>query len=137
MKKFLLFLLPTLLAGCSNELIQPDATVIPENRPKAEGMQRVKVYSREQLRSLVECLDENKVLSRSDYGESLFTENEELFVSLAEANKQKVYSQLTAAQLREIENDPDGLEFEPSDEIIADMRFAQLLNADRELLTMI
>ncbi|MDE5572361.1 MAG: hypothetical protein K2I94_01200 [Muribaculaceae bacterium] len=133
MKKIFLILLPILLAGCSNELIQPDATVITENRPKAEGMQRVKVYSRDQLRSLVECLDENKVLSRSDYGESLFTENEELFVSLAEANKQKVYSQLTAAQLREIENDPDGLEFEPSDEIIADMRFAQLLNADREI----
>lgn len=133
MKNFFLFLIPILLSGCTDELLQPEAEVVTETKPKAEGMQRVKVYSRDQLRSLVECLDENKVLSRSDYGESLFTENEELFVSLAEANKQKVYSQLTAAQLREIENDPDGLEFEPSDEIIADMRFAQLLNADREI----
>lgn len=133
MKKTFLFLLPILLAGCSNELIQPDASVVTEDKPKAEGMQRVKVYSRDQLRSLVESMDETKVRSRSDYGSYLFTENEELFVSLAEANKQKVYSQLTAAQLREIENDPDGLEFEPSDEIIADMRFAQLLNADREI----
>ena len=133
MKKSFLFLIPLLLAGCTNELIQPDSTVMVEKSPKAEGMQRVKVYSRDQLRSLVESMDESRVLSRSDYGSYLFTENEELFVSLAEANKQKVYSQLTAAQLREIENDPDGLEFEPSDEIIADMRFAQLLNADREI----
>jgi hypothetical protein len=44
-----------------------------------------------------------------------------------------VLSQLTPEQLKEIENDPDGLEFEPSDSVIADIRFAQLLNAEREI----
>lgn len=133
MKRIYLLLLPILLSSCTDDLLRPEAETLIERQPKAEGMQRVKVYSRDQLRSLVESLDENKVLSRSDYGESLFTENEELFVSLAEANKQKVYSKLTSEQLLEIQNDPDDLEFEPSDSIIADMRFAQLLNADREI----
>lgn len=42
-------------------------------------------------------------------------------------------SSLTIAQLDSIANDEDELEFCPADSVIADMRFAQLLNADREI----
>lgn len=61
------------------------------------------------------------------------SDNEELFESLVEANRKKVMASLTPAQLDTIRNDEEDLEFCPSDSVIADIRFAQLLNADREI----
>lgn len=40
---------------------------------------------------------------------------------------------MTPIQLDSIANDEEELEFCPSDSVIADIQFAQLLNADREI----
>lgn len=55
------------------------------------------------------------------------------FVSLIDAEKQRFMSHLSPAQIDSIENDEDQLEYCPSDSVIADYEFAQLLNASREI----
>lgn len=62
-----------------------------------------------------------------------FSDGDASFVSLFEANRAKVMDALTPEQLDSIINDEDELEFCPADSVIADMQFAQLLNAEREI----
>lgn len=62
-----------------------------------------------------------------------FSDNEQAFVSLYEANYEELMSSITPAQLDSINNDEDELEFWPNDSVIADYQFQCLLNANREI----
>lgn len=100
-----------------------------------KGMQRVIVGSSSEIEALLDELGEptgNCSRAVQNTGVQL-SDNEELFESLVEANRKKVMASLTPAQLDTIRNDEEDLEFCPSDSVIADIRFAQLLNADREI----
>lgn len=138
MKKIALLALPAiLLLSCSDDSIVELNKTSNEN-PQAvmEGMQRIKVASRAEINYLIEKLEnsENNPLTRSGaLPDVQMSDNEELFVSLVEANRRKVMESLTPAQLDSIRNDEDELEFCPNDSVIACIRFAQLLNAAREI----
>ncbi len=132
-----------IITACQDELTPPtDATTAPVAiNTTNTGKVRVAVSSREELKNIIsqlEYTDEpmSRVASGVKPGMDFlpFDKPEDsIFVSLVEANRQKVMSTLTEAQLEEIRNDEDELEFCPEDSIIADIRFAMLLNKDREI----
>lgn len=131
--------LSILFAACSLYACKDDDLKTKEdvaNKSTAEkGMQRVIVGSSSEIEALLDELGEptgNCSRAVQNTGVQL-SDNEELFESLVEANRKKVMASLTAAQLDTIRNDEEDLEFCPSDSVIADIRFAQLLNADREI----
>ncbi len=128
-----------LFAACSLYACKDDDLKTKEdvsNKSVAEkGMQRVIVGSSSDIEALLDELGEptgNSSRAVQNTGVQL-SDNEELFESLVEANRRKVMASLTPAQLDTIRNDEEDLEFCPSDSVIADIRFAQLLNADREI----
>lgn len=128
-----------LFAACSLYACKDDDLKTKEgvaNKSTAEkGMQRVIVGSSSEIEALLDELGEptgNCSRAVQNTGVQL-SDNEELFESLVEANRKKVMASLTPAQLDTIRNDEEDLEFCPSDSVIADIRFAQLLNADREI----
>lgn len=100
-----------------------------------KGMQRVIVGSSSEIEALLDELgDPTGNCSRAAQNTGVqLSDNEKLFESLVEANRRKVMNSLTPEQLDTIHNDEEDLEFYPSDSVIADIRFAQLLNADREI----
>ncbi len=128
-----------LFAACSLYACKDDDLRTKEdvsNKNTAEkGMQRVIVGSSSEIEALLDELGEptgNSSRAVQNTGVQL-SDNEELFESLVEANRRKVMASLTPAQLDTIRNDEEDLEFCLSDSVIADIRFAQLLNADREI----
>lgn len=138
MKQFFIWLVGfILLTACQEDVIQESKSVSNDSFgiELQEGMQRVVLNSREEIQSLIDQLgDPTQPGSRSVVSaDVLMSQNEEIFVSLVEANRRKVMESLTPEQLSEIENDPEGLEFDPTDSIIADINFAQLLNAKRQI----
>lgn len=96
-----------------------------------KGMQRLVFSSPDDIETLLSQIG-NGTLSHTRASE-LISDNKDPFVSLIEANKIKVLSSLTQEQRDSIKNDEDDLEFCPSDSVIADIQFAQLLNAEREI----
>ena len=134
MKQYqLLFTGLLILTSCQDSLLQQEFIEPPMKSDTTEGMQRVVVSSRSELKEMIGRMNDSGLpLSRAVPGVNL-SENEELFVSLVEANRQKVMASLTPEQLDSIKNDEDGLEYCPEDSIIADIHFAQMLNADREI----
>lgn len=132
----------TALTACQDELALPaDAPTKLTISTNNTGKARVAVSSREELKNIInqlEYTDEpmSRVASGVRPGLSLIpidNSGDSIFTSLVEANRQAVMSTLTEAQLAEIQNDEDELEFCPEDSIIADIRFAMLLNKDREI----
>lgn len=96
-------------------------------------MQRVIASSPKEIEALIAQIgDGSKPVTRAVSSVKL-SDNEKPFVSLAEANRIKVIEALNPLQLDSIANDEEELEFCPSDSVIADLQFAQLLNAEREL----
>ena len=82
-------------------------------------MQRIVFNSRDDLKNAIEQINEEETnYSRASELDLQFSNNEELFVSLVEANRRKVFESLTPEQLDSILNDEDELEFNPSDSII-------------------
>lgn len=135
MNKVVTFLLSIIiLSSCQDNAIIQDEKNPPESEYNQQsGMQRIVASSPEEIKQLISQIgDRTNPLSRSHSTVSL-SNNEEPFVSLIEANRQKVMESLTPAQLDSIANDEDELEFCPADSVIADIQFAQLLNAEREI----
>ncbi|MDE6305059.1 MAG: hypothetical protein K2L90_00550 [Muribaculaceae bacterium] len=133
----------TIITACQDELVLPaDVTKTPVAiNTTNTGKVRVAVSSREELKNIISQLEYtdapmSRVASGVKPGMDFLPfdkTGDSIFVSLVEANRQKVMSTLTEAQLEEIRNDEDELEFCPEDSIIADIRFAMLLNKDREI----
>ena len=136
MKKFIVLLLGmTILTACQDNVIQPEQeSLIAENPQKVqEGMQRIVAASPEEIEQLITQMEDGVQPASRAVSSVTLSNNEEEFVSLIEANRQKVMSSLTPLQLDSIANDEEELEFCPADSVIADIQFAQLLNADREI----
>ena len=136
--KFLIAVIPAILfAACSDSVLEPPQEVNgnPATEKSTPGMQRVVVNSREELKLLMDELNasDNSDTRVADHYNISLSENEEGFVSLLEANKQKYFATLTESEKAIIANDPDGLEFCLSDSVIADYQFSCLLNAKREI----
>ena len=123
------------LTACQDSITLADKeaeNAINANK-KEKGMQRVIASSTDEIKYLISQLNEDDFMPSRVLLAPNLSNNEDEFVSLIEANRQKVMASLTPEQLDSIENDEDELEFCPSDSVIADIRFAQLLNADREI----
>lgn len=130
-----MFFLMVIMASCHDEIsLAPSGELKTTEEGVAEsGMQRIIVNSRSEIEELLENADElQNPKSRASLNLN-YSNNEEKFISLLEANKQKVMSSLTQEQLNLLKNDPEEPEYSPSDSIIADIQFACLLNADREI----
>ena len=125
------------LVSCQDEVLtEENLTTPPPSVEVPKGMQRVIVSSRESLGSLIKNVGASKApMTRSTLAMQnvRFSNNEDVFISLVDANYNKIMNSLTEEQLLELKNDEDKLEYCPSDSIIADINFAQLLNADREI----
>lgn len=121
--KIFLFLVGLLsLTSCTESALttlteDPSATIdcIPD-----EGMQRIIVSSRSELAAIIDQMGEpGTPQSRSvDALDLAYSNNQEEFVSLLEADRQRVMSSLTPEQLAEI--DAEGLEYSATDSVIAD-----------------
>lgn len=98
-------------------------------------MQRAIFSSREELEAVIAQAENISIspLSRSITLPVKYSNSEEQFVSLIEANRREVMASLTPEQIAELENDEEEYEFEPTDSVICDVTFALLLNANREL----
>jgi len=136
MKHLLMLILGcVVLTACQDNITLADKE--SENainaKKKKKGMQRVIASSTDEIKYLISQLNEDDFMPSRVLLAPNLSNNEDEFVSLIEANRQKVMASLTPEQLDSIENDEDELEFCPSDSVIADIRFAQLLNADREI----
>lgn len=136
MKKLFFLLLGCVsLTSCQDNMILPDKEQNPQETVSdtKAGMQRIVASSPAEIEQLIAQMgDGSKPLTRAVSSASL-SNNEEAFVSLVEANRIKVMESLTPLQLDSIANDEEELEFCPADSVIADIQFAQLLNADREI----
>jgi len=138
MKNLIYFLVGLLfLVSCQDESnLETNRSVFDTSIKKVEGMQRLIVSSRNDLGVLINSMGAStNPLTRAvlEANNVQFSENEDKFVSLLEANRTNVMESLTEDQRLQIENDEDGLEYCPSDSVIADIKFAQLLNAEREI----
>lgn len=136
MKKFIFLLAGVaILTACQDNVIQPEQENIPAENPQnvQEGMQRIVASSPEEIELLIAQMGDGIQPASRAVSSATLSNNEEAFVSLVEANRQKVIASLTPIQLDSIANDEEELEFCPSDSVIADIQFAQLLNADREI----
>lgn len=130
-----------LLCGCVSLTSCQDSMILPDKEQSSQetvsdtqaGMQRIVASSPAEIEQLIAQMGEGgEPLSRAISSATL-SKSEEPFVSLVEANRIKVMESLTPLQLDSIANDEEELEFCPSDSVIADIQFAQLLNADREI----
>lgn len=130
-----LFMGITFLTSCQDNVIQPEQNLLKAETPQdiQEGMQRIVASSPEEIKQLIDQMGDGIQPASRAISSATLSNNEETFVSLVEANRQKVMSSLTPAQLDSIANDEEELEFCPADSVIADIQFAQLLNADREI----
>lgn len=136
MKHFVFLLMGiTLLTSCQENCIQLEQeTVMADTPPNIqEGMQRIVVSSTEEIEQLIAQMGDGIQPSSRAVSSATLSNNEEAFVSLVESNRQKVMASLTPIQLDSIANDDEDLEFCPADSVIADIQFAQLLNAEREI----
>lgn len=136
MKQFYVYLLwLVVLTACENtSLTEPNSVPSPISKhPTQDGMQRVIVNSPDQIADLINQLgDPSSHQSRSVESSNVeFSNNEDQFVSLLEADRRRVLDSLNPEQLAEVEKLE--LEYEPSDSVIADVQFAMLLNANREI----
>lgn len=135
-KTFLMiFLALCWMYSCKDTDLSPPTNDSNIEQHKEKGMERLVLGSSAEIEALLSEMNESGAIrarSVQDLG-VLKSNNEELFVSLAEANRQKVMESLTPEQLDSIRNDDEDLEFCPSDSVIADIRFSQLLNANREI----
>ena len=112
-----------IMASCHDEIsLAPSGELKTTEEGVAEsGMQRIIVNSRSEIEELLENADElQNPKSRASLNLN-YSNNEEKFISLMEANKQKVMSSLTQEQLNLLKNDPEEPEYSPSDSIIADI----------------
>lgn len=101
MNKVVTFLLSIIiLSSCQDNAIIQDEKNPPESEYNQQsGMQRIVASSPEEIKQLISQIgDRTNPLSRSHSTVSL-SNNEEPFVSLIEANRQKVMESLTPAQL--------------------------------------
>ncbi len=126
------------MASCQQETLQIPVEETESNSSKREytRMKRMKFQSPEQIQCVIGAIEnasDEKGKRRVLAANTEYSNGSEEFVSLYEANKNAVFSKLTQEEWDIINNDEDELEFEPTDSIIADIRFAQLLNADREI----
>lgn len=133
-KPFILLTAVLMLTSCQDSILQMDAPTTNQNTeaPKP-GMQRLVVSSQMELQRLLAEVAETSTPLRRSKVPGEVSNNEEPWMSLIEANRQKVMASLTPEQLDSIANDEEELEFCPVDSIIADIQFAQLLNAEREI----
>jgi hypothetical protein len=123
-----------ILTSCQDKTIQNENDLIDMYSETLEpGMQRVIASSPEEIKLLISQLSSSSTNRSRAISSANMSNSEEPFVSLVEANRKKVMESLTPAQLDSILNDEDDLEFSPADSVIADIQFAQLLNADREI----
>ncbi len=140
LNKFYIYLLGGLLilvVSCQQDFLQNPVEVTETGkRTEVDGMQRLKFQSTEQLQSVVNSLENSKgekERRRILASTVEFSDGNEDYVSLYEANKNTVFNNLSSSDWQLINNDEDELEFEPADSIIADIHFTQLLNANREI----
>ena len=135
MKNTLLFFVAVLLfASCQDNILQMDVPVADhETEEPKSGMQRLVIHSQMELNNLLAEIDESTPSLRRSKPTGELSNNEEPWMSLIEANRQKVMASLTELQLDSVANDEEELEFCPVDSVIADIQFAQLLNAKREI----
>lgn len=136
MKKQLFLLIGIIcLASCQENMIPLDQDQNPQRleRDLQAGMQRIVASSPAEIELLIAQIGDGSTPRTRTLASTSFSNNEEPFVSLVEANRIKVMESLTPLQLDSIDNDEDELEFCPADSVIADIQFAQLLNAEREI----
>lgn len=140
MKKLLSLLLGVfILTACQDSTLTPEheTSQLQEETatPSGEEMPRVVVGSRAELQNLISQLgDPDAPHSRTANDLDVkFSQDDETFVSLLEAKRREIIASLTPEQLAAIENDEEDLEISVSDSIIADIQFAMLLNANREI----
>jgi len=133
----ILVLLLALFTSCQDDLTESEFESAKKvnHVEKQDGMQRIVVSSPDDIESLIAQMnDGGTMVTRAVSSTSVsLSDNAEPFVSLIEANKTKVMKSLSTAQLDSIANDEEELEFCPADSVIADIQFAQLLNANREI----
>ena len=138
MKKLLLPVLGFILLGaCQDTLDRPTEAKGPEKeiKERQKGQARMVVSSPLEIACRIADMGDNEnpaALTRT-LVDATYSDSEEPFVSLIEANRLKVMASLTPEQLDSINNDEDELEFCPADSVIADIQFAMLLNSDREI----
>ena len=133
----ILVLFLALLTSCQDDLTQSEYDSAHKTNlvEKQDGMQRIVFSSPDEIESIISQMNEGgmAVTRAISSATASLSNNTEPFVSLIETNRTKVMESLTTAQLDSIANDEEELEFCPADSVIADIQFAQLLNADREI----
>lgn len=129
MKKFLLNAAAIVLAmmSCQESILLESETLEIDTFQKESGIdsQRLVLSSPYEVQQMIDLIEMGISPSTRAGSNS--------FESLMEANKREVLSTLTEEQLEAIAADEEDLEFCPADSVIADMQFAQLLNAEREI----
>ena len=136
MKNLFFFLsLVILLGGCQDSILHPeDALTTPTHTSRDQScMPRIIANSEDEVRMLIDLAKSESNFSTRAASVATISNNEEEFVSLVEAKKKEIMSSLTPEELEIVKNDPDGLELCLEDSVIADIHFAMLLNADREI----
>lgn len=123
-------------SSCEDQRITPNSSDKMLLEQKDTSMSRLIFSSRDILANTILALRNGKsfrtLTTRAVSGIST-TEPSQNFISLIDAEKNTVLSKLSQLQLDSIKNDPENLEYSPSDSIIADAQFAQLVNANREI----
>ncbi len=125
----------TLLTACQDNISQLEQEIVVTEKSQdiQDGMQRIIASSPEEIELLIAKLGDGTQPTSRAVSSATLSNNKTEFVSLVESNRQKFMSSLTPIQLDSIANDEDELEFCLADSVIADIQFAQLLNADREI----
>lgn len=122
------------LSSCTDEIIMENSV---EERPDPakvhSGMERMVFNDRDDIKTLISQFNQDNRKRKILVASQQFSDNEQAFVSLYEANYEELMSSITPAQLDSINNDEDELEFWPNDSVIADYQFQCLLNANREI----
>ncbi len=124
----------SILASCQEDLLKIEEVhnKLESSIYKEDDMQRIKLSSTEELKNLISQMDPDGLSTRT-LVDVEYSNGDKEFISLIEANRLEVMSSLTKEQLDSLERDEDELEFCPTDSIIADIQFAQLLNANRTI----
>ncbi|WP_042371640.1 hypothetical protein [Bacteroides neonati] len=136
---FILLLGIFIFLSCTDTDILNDAPTKQLQSPSEneDVLPRLVFSSNSELKDVINQLKDGISLTnlhtRAITTEQLSTTSESRFRSLLVVNKEKCLAKLSIVQLDSIRNDEEQLEYCPEDSVIADMQFAQLVNASREI----
>ena len=136
---FILLLSVSTLFSCTDQDLLNDGKSQPTQSSdnNEDVLPRLAFSSRDELKNVIEQLREGvsfaSLHTRSTTTESLPAVSDKEFQSLLQVNKEECLAKLSMVQLDSIQNDEEELEYCMEDSIIADVQFAQLVNASREI----